>query len=129
MDKPRNGKFGNFDEASERGALRDDRVVVEHLARLKLVFEKPVLLYFEKSAFGLGRNLLALGRVLRPSDKKLRRALGGTARDIVGELAVERQVGIAAYRRGEVRVVALRKPEVADCRRVIDRRTIIESVG
>ena len=34
---------------------------------------------------------------------------------------MERQVGIAAYRRGEVRIVALRKPEVADRRRVVDR--------
>ena len=58
--------------------------------------------------------------MLRPCREELRRTLRGTPFEIVRELAVEREVRIAADGRREMGVVALREPEVADRRRVVD---------
>ena len=121
MDEPRDRELGYLHEAAERRALGDDGVVVEDLPRRELGVEQAVLLDLQKPPLRLGGDLLALARVLCPLREQLRRHLGVPLLQPRRELAVEREVGIAADGRGEVGVVALGEAEVADRGRVVDR--------
>ena len=111
---------GQVDEQPVARALGDDRVEARALPLVQHLLQVAVLLDLVERALGVVRALLAFGAVERRGVQPAEVEAPALPGDPGRELAVQHEVGIAANRAREMRVVLLRQAEVADVLRRIE---------
>ena len=87
MHKPRYGKLGDFDKASERHTLGDDCIIVEDLPRSKLRLHQTELFNLQKRTLSFGSLFLRRTCVIGPGSQQPRRAARIAAGKRIRQLA------------------------------------------